>query len=140
MNRKAKFDYDVIEALEAGVVLTGAEVKSIKNNQVNLSGSRVVFEGGQAYILGMSVSLYKYATDAEYDPDRKKKLLLSRRQIEYLASKKESAGLTIVGLRVYTKGSFVKLEIGLVRGKKKYEKREKIKKRVETRRLARLIK
>lgn len=139
INRKARFDYEVIETFEAGVVLTGAEVKSIKKGQVNLMGSRVIFEPDGTYVLGMSVAAYEYANDEDYDPERKKKLLLSARQIEYLASKKESAGLTIVGLRVYNRGSLIKVEIGLVRGKKRYEKREKIKKRTEERKIARLL-
>jgi len=115
-------------------------VKSVKNGQVNLVGSRVIFDDNQAYILGMSVPLYEHSSDENYDPERRKKLLLSRRQIEYLISKRESAGLTVVGLAVYNRGSFVKVEIGLVRGKRKYEKREKIKKRTEERKLARLLK
>jgi SsrA-binding protein len=145
-NRKAKFDYEIIETLEAGMVLTGSEVKSIKKGHVNLTGSRVVFDkggthfGGQAYIIGMSVPLYEHTQDENYDPERRKKLLLSRRQIEYLASKKESEGLTVIGVSVYNKGSLIKIEIGLARGKKNREKREKIKKRIMDRKLARLLK
>lgn len=139
-NRKARFDYEVLETLEAGVVLLGAEVKAIKAGQVSLEGSRVVEIGGRYFVLGMQVSEYKYSHQEGYDPMRTKELLLKKFEMINLASKKTSSGLTLVPLSVYNKGALIKLELGLVRGKKKYEKREEMKKKAINKELAKRLK
>lgn len=139
-NRKARFDYEVLETLEAGVVLLGAEVKAIKAGQVSLEGSRVVEIGGRYFVLGMQVPEYKYSHQEGYDSMRTKELLLKKSEMINLASKKTSSGLTLVPLSVYNKGALIKLELGLVRGKKKYEKREEMKKKAINKELAKRLK
>lgn len=139
-NKKAKFDYEVVESFEAGVVLFGAETKSIKAGQVNLTGSRVIEKDGGLWVVGMNVPKYRFASDQDYDPGRIRKLLFHRQEIRQIEAKRASAGLTLIPLAVYNKGSLVKLSVGLVRGKKKYEKRELLKRRTEVRDLARRLK
>lgn len=139
-NRKARFDYEVIDTLEAGVILLGSEVKAIKAGQVSLDGSRVVENGGKLYVLGMQVSEYKFSHIEGYDPMRTKEILIRKSEKLDLATKKVSSGLTLVPLSVYNKGSLIKLEIGLVRGKKKYEKREEMKKKAINKELAKRLK
>ncbi len=139
-NKKAKFDYEVVETVEAGLVLTGAEVKSIKEGQVNLTGARVIERDGRLFVVGMNIPKYRFSSDPDYDPDRIRELLLRKQEVIQIASKKAAGGLTLVALAVYNKGDLIKLSIGLVRGKKKYEKREKVKRRVEERALARRLK
>jgi SsrA-binding protein len=139
-NRKARFDYEVVDTLEAGVILLGSEVKAIKAGQVSLDGSRVVENGGKLYVLGMHVPEYKFSHIEGYDPLRTKEILIKRSEKLDLATKKVSSGLTLVPLSVYNKGSLIKLEIGLVRGKKKYEKREEMKKKAINKELAKRLK
>ena len=139
-NRKARFEYEVVETFEAGLILTGPEVKSIKAGQANLTGARVIEKEGKLFVVGMSVPKYQFATDPEYDPGRIRELLFHKREITSILSKKEARGLTLVALSAYNKGDLIKLEIALVRGKKKYEKREQVKKRDEELALARRLK
>src|SRR5689334_3512104 len=139
-NKKAHFDYQIIEAFEAGIILTGAEVKSLRAGQGNLTGSRVVDRNGALWIIGMNVNKYAFATDPDYDPLRSRKILLHRKELDHILTKKESEGLTLVPLALYNKGDLIKVEVGLVRGKKQYEKRESIKKRTEERWLSRQLK
>lgn len=139
-NRKAKFDYLVVEAIEAGIVLMGSEVKSIKSGQASLEGSRIVPREGALWVIGMQVPLYKYSQIEGYDPIRSRKLLIKSKEIEEIEAKSRTAGLTLIPLSVYNKGALIKLEIGLVRGKKKYEKREILKKRTVARELAARLK
>ncbi|MFA6214981.1 MAG: SsrA-binding protein SmpB [Patescibacteria group bacterium] len=131
-NKKALSDYQVLEKLEAGIVLSGAEVKSVKNGQINLKGSYVTINNqGEAWLIGAHISAYKAASAgrATYQPDKSRKLLLHQKEIDYLLGKTKEKGLTIMPISVYTKGSLIKLNISLVRGKKLYDKRESIKKR-----------
>jgi len=139
-NKKARFEYEVVETFEAGVILTGGEVKSIKVGQVNLTGARIIEKGGKLFVVGMSVPKYRFATDPEYDPGRIRELLFHKKEITSILSKKEAHGLTLVALSAYNKEDLIKLLIGLVRGKKKYEKREQLKKRDEEMALARRLK
>lgn len=139
-NKKARFDYEVVEALEAGIVLSGAETKSVKEGQVNLTGARIVERDGAFWVIGMNIVKYKYSTNPDYDPIRSRKLLVHRKEVAQIMAKKESSGLTLIPLSVYNKGALVKVEIGLVRGKKMYEKRELLKKRTEERALSRKYK
>ncbi|MEA3272546.1 MAG: SsrA-binding protein SmpB [Patescibacteria group bacterium] len=131
INKKALFDYEILEKLEAGLVLTGQEVKSVKNGQINLKGSYVTLKDGEAYLLNAHISPYKKAGILkDYNPTRSRKLLLHKKELTRLIGKSQEKGLTIIPLKVYTKGrGKIKIEIGIGRGKKKYEKRETIKKR-----------
>ncbi len=139
-NKKARFEYEVVETFEAGLILTGPEVKSIKAGQVNLTGARIIEKDGRLFVVGMSVPKYQFATDPEYDPGRIRELLFHKKEVTSILSKKQAHGLTLVALAAYNKGDLIKLEIGLVRGKKKYEKREQLKKRDEELALARRLK
>lgn len=139
-NKKARFDYDIVEDFESGIVLSGAEVKSIRDGGATMMGSRVVFEEDGAYLIGLNISKYKFDSAEEYVPDKRRKLLLHKKEIIEIHSKMKSAGLTVVPITLYNKGSLVKVKIALVRGKKKFEKREIIKKRESQLALARRYK
>jgi len=139
-NKRVRFEYQVVETFEAGLILTGAEVKSIKNGQLNLTGARVIEKDGRLWVVGMNIPKYQHATDPDYDPGRIRELLFRKTEIASILAKKQAAGLTLMALAVYNKGDLIKLSVGLVRGKKKYEKREQVKKRVEERALARRLK
>lgn len=128
-NKKAKFDYRVVESFEVGLVLTGAEVKSVRGGGANLTGSRVVLVDGELWVVGMNIQKYAYSAEADYDPQRRRKLLVKKAEILAIEMKRRSAGLTMVPLAVYNRLRFLKMEVGLVRGKKKYEKREVLRKR-----------
>ncbi len=123
-NKKATFEYEIIERLEAGVSLTGAEVKSVKGGHAQLTGAFVRIIGSEAYLVNAQIFPYLYARPEGYDPKRTRKLLLHKSELIRLKSKLDGANLTLVPLSWYTKGPLVKLEIGLARGKKQYEKRE----------------
>ncbi len=140
-NKRVLRDYEVVKKIEAGVVLTGAEVKSAKMGQVNLSGGRVMIGGDEMWLTGVSIAKYKYdGSEEEYDMARKRKLLVKKEERLFLEGKSRSGGLTLMPLSMYNKGKLIKVEIGLVRGKKKFEKREELKKRTEKRELARRLK
>jgi len=139
-NRKAKFDYEVIEDFEAGIVLSGAEVKSIRGGGATMTGARVVFDADGAFIVGMNIPKYKYDGTEEYSSSKRRKVLLHKKEIIEIQSKMRSAGLTVVPITLYNKGSLVKVKIALVRGKKKFEKRELLKKRESQLGLARRLK
>ncbi len=123
-NKKATFDYTILERIEAGVNLTGAEVKSIKGGHAKLEGSFVRLIGSEAYLVNAQIFPYVYARPEGYDPTRTRKILLHKAEIIHFKSKLDGANLTLVPLSWYTKGPLVKLEIGLARGKREYEKRE----------------
>lgn len=130
INKKARFDYEILETGEGGLQLTGPEVKSIKGGQVQLKGSFLYVQGDELWLKGAYVAPYKPAgAQAEYDPYRDRKVLVHRRELRRLIGKRQSEGLTIVPLAIYTKGDLIKLEFAVARGKRKYEKRELIKKR-----------
>ncbi len=128
-NRRAYHDYEIIETLEVGMVLKGSEVKSIRNRQIHLRDSYVRVEKGELWLWNAKIPQYRYAQDEDYKEDRKRKLLASRRQIDYLDRKVNTAGVTIVPLKVYQVRGRFKLEIGLVKGRKQYEKRRRQKER-----------
>lgn len=136
-NRSAFHDYNILERLEAGIKLTGPEVKSAKNGHVSLSGAFVRIIGSEAYLVNAQIFPYEFARIDNYDPRRTRKLLLSKREIVVLKQKTESAGLALVPVSLYTKHGLVKLEVGIGKGKKKYEKREELKKRAQKRELER---
>ena len=133
VHKKALFDYDIVDRFEAGIALTGHEVKSVKGGHANLDGSFVRVIGNEAYLVHAQVFPYQFARPEGYDPRRTRKLLLHKKEIISLKSKLEGAHLTLVPLSWYTTGPLIKLEIGLARGKKQYEKRE-AKKREDMRR------
>jgi SsrA-binding protein len=136
-NKKATFEYEILERLEAGVNLTGAEVKSIKGGHAQLTGAFVRIIGSEAYLVNAQIFPYIYARPEGYDPKRTRKLLLHKAELIRLKSKLEGANLTLIPLSWYTKGPLVKLEVGLARGKKQYEKREVKRKEDQRRELER---
>lgn len=140
-NKKARFDYEVLDTLEAGLVLSGQEVKSIRKGAAKLVGSFVTFRGDAAYVTNMQVPKYRYAGSLpNYDPTQSRKLLLTKKEIAYLRGKSQEKGLTIVPLSLYTKGPRIKMEVGVMRGKKQHDKRRTIKKRELDREVRRAMK
>jgi len=139
-NKKAFFEYDILDTIEAGLVLTGAEVKSIRNKHIKLTGSFVHIYQDEAYINNMHIASYKHAVQINYDPTQRRKLLLNRKEIAYLQGKSQEKGLTIIPLSVYTKGRHIKLEIAIARGKKSYDKKRVLKERDLNREAQRAIK
>ena len=135
-NRKARHDYDILESQEVGLVLRGTEVKSLRASQVTFKDSYADIRNGEAWLLGCHITPYSHGTDANHDPERPRKLLLHRREINRLVGKVAERGLTIVPLRLYFKEGRAKLELGLARGKKTYDKRASIRERDERRELA----
>lgn len=134
-NRRAHFDYHIEETFEAGLVLTGTEVKSIRQARVNLQDSYAVIRNGEAWLLNMYVAPYEHGNRYNHEPTRTRKLLLNRREIDYLAGKTRERGLTLVPIKLYIKGDRIKVEIGVGRGKKKYDKRRDIAEREAKRRM-----
>lgn len=128
-NKKARFDYTIVETFEAGLVLTGSEVKSIRAKQMQLKDSYVAFVGDEAFLQNAHIAEYKNSSYNNHAPERLRKLLLNRRELEEIYGALRERGLTCVPLKVYFKGGRVKLEIALVKGKKAHDKRESIKKR-----------
>jgi len=141
-NKKGLSDYQILEKIEAGLVLSGPEVKSVKLSGIDLKGSYVSIDGGgQVWLVGTHVSPYRPAKSAQvgYQANQNRKLLLHQKEIDYLRGKQHERGLTIIPVSVYTKGSLIKVEIGIARGKKQYDKRESIKKREVDRQIRRTL-
>jgi SsrA-binding protein len=129
-NKKARHEYEILDTLEAGLVLTGGEVKSIRTGNVRLKGGYITFHKNAPVLTNVHIPKYKYAApDPMANPERSRMLLLTQRQIRYLQGKSQEKGLTIVPLSLYTKGRRIKIEIGIARGKKQYDKRRTIKER-----------
>jgi len=140
-NKKAYFNYEILERFEAGMVLNGQEVKSIKSGRINLAGSYVVIQDGEPRLVGSNIPAYQPKNaPSDYDQQRSRKLLLNKKEIGYLIGKTKERGLTLVPLKVYTKNRRLKLEFGLAKGKKKFDKRETIKKREDERDIERTLK
>lgn len=129
-NRKARHDYVILETYEAGIVLVGSEVKSIREGRVSIKEAYADVEDEEVWLHGMHISPYEKSRPFGHDPKRPRKLLLTKREIKRLIGKVKERGLTLVPLKVFFKGPWVKVEIALVKGKKKYEKREAIKRRI----------
>lgn len=127
-NKKAYHDYEILDTYEAGIALNGDEVKAIKNHQANLKGSFVDTENDEAYINEMHVSRYKFSSRKEYNPTRKRKLLLHKKQILKINQEISQKGITAIPLELYSKNGRVKVKIGICRGKKLHDKRETLKK------------
>jgi SsrA-binding protein len=128
-NRKAYHDYYIQDSQEAGIVLTGSEIKSIRAGRVNLREAYIRPEGGELWLLNAHIARYEASSYLSHEPTRPRKLLLHRRQIDSLTSKVAEKGLTLVPLRLYIKGSIAKVEVALAKGKKLYDKRESIARR-----------
>ena len=140
-NRKARFNYEILEKFEAGIELLGFEVKSIKNKRGSLDGSYMAVRGNEVFVLNLDIPPYQTGnTPAGYDTRRERRLLLTRQEIKKLIGLESRKGLTVVPISVYTKKNRVKLELAVVRGKKKSDKRETIKKRDTEREMRREMK
>ncbi len=127
VNKKAYFDYQITDRFEAGINLIGAEVKAVRLGHADLSGSFIKIIGSEAYLLNAKIFPYKYAAPEGYDETRTRKLLLHKKEIIALKSKTDGSNLAIIPVSLYLKNGFIKVEIALGKGKKKYEKKEAIK-------------
>ncbi|MCS7220395.1 MAG: SsrA-binding protein SmpB [Anaerolineae bacterium] len=139
-NRKAYHDYEVVDTLEAGIVLTGTEIKSIREGRVNLRDGFAIIRGGEVWLLNVHIAPYPGGNRQNHEPRRERKLLLHRREINRLAGRVQEKGWTLVPLRLYLKDNKAKIELGLVRGKREYDKREAIAKREAEREVQREMK
>jgi SsrA-binding protein len=140
-NRQALFDYEILEKIEAGLVLTGFETKAVRQGKIQLNSGRVILKGNEAWLLNAVISPYQPGNlPPDFSPDRSKKLLLSREEIKNLIGKSSEKGLTIIPLSVYAKGRRIKIDIGLARRKKKFDQRETIRKREAKREIGRTLK
>ena len=140
-NKKAHLKYAPLESFSAGLELLGSEVKSLRNKNGSLDGARVVVRGGEAFIVGMTIPPYQTANmPKQYDPERPRRLLLTKKEIAILAAAESKKGLTIIPFEVYTAGRFVKARVSIVRGKSKTDHREDLKKRDALRETGRVLK
>ena len=129
-NRKVFFNYEILEEYEAGIELSGIEVKSLRAGKCNLEGAFITIRGREAFIINLEIPPYQANnTPTDYDPKRNRRILLTKKEIDTLANLELKKGLTIVPISVYNKGSKLKVKVAVVRGKKKFDKRETIKKR-----------
>lgn len=140
-NKRAHFDYDILEKFEAGIVLHGFEVKSLKQKHGSLQGAYVTFDENHAYLVKMFIPPYQVNnTPDSYDPERRRTLLIKKSELAKLLAQKKSQGVTTIPISVYIKNNLLKVELGIARGKKKHDKRESIKKRDSERDLGRKLK
>jgi len=140
-NKKAHYDYEILQEYEAGIVLTGQEVKSIRSGKISLKGSYVILKDEQAYLVGAKIPPYQPKNaPADYDPERFRKLLLNKSEIKQLIGKSKEKGLALIPLKIYTKHAKIKLAFGIGKGKKKTDKRENIKRREIQREIERELK
>ena len=128
-NRKARYDYEILDTIEAGIVLTGTEIKSIKNGSANLKDSYAIIKNGEAFLLNMHISHYEQGNIFNHDETRTRKLLLHKKEILKLNEKIQMLGYTLVPIKLYFKKNKVKILVGIAKGKKNYDKREAIKKK-----------
>ena len=140
-HRKAHFNYEILEKFEAGIILQGSEVKAIREGRVNLADSYVSFKRNEAWLLNLQIQAYSHASPFNnHDPKRERKLLLHQHEIEFLDAQIQTKGLTLIPLRLYFKKGKAKIELGLARGKKLFDKRETLKKRETERDLQKVFK
>lgn len=140
-NKRAYFDYEILEKFTAGLVLTGTEVKSVREGKVSLGDAYCFIREGEIFVRGMQIAEYKFGTYNNHNPERERKLLLERKDIKRLSRKTKETGNTIVSLRLFfSESGYAKLRIGLARGKKQYDKRESIKEKDSKRQMDRLHK
>ncbi len=139
-NRKAHFNYEILERFTAGIKLLGMEVKAVRKGQVSLDGSHVSIRGDEAYLIGVSITpLQPKNTPTDYEVRQNRQLLLNKKEIRELAESEKMRGLTIVPISMYNKGRYIKVEVAIVRGKKKFDKRETMKKRDSEREVQRTL-
>ncbi|HOE21354.1 MAG TPA: SsrA-binding protein SmpB [Spirochaetota bacterium] len=136
-NKKARFEYEILDTIEAGIVLKGTEVKSVRLKKVNIQDAYARIKDGEAFLYGMNISPYESGNIFNHDPLRVRKLLLHKQEIKRLTGKQQEKGLTLVPLKVYWKNGKVKVLLGLAKGKTLYDKRHDIKKRDSDRELQR---
>jgi SsrA-binding protein len=140
-NKKAYFDYEILEKFEAGMVLSGQEVKSIKSGKISLKSSYVVFNEQEPFLIGAKVPAYQPKNaPSDYDPEKSRKLLLKKTEIKHLIGKVSERGIALIPLKIYVKNAMVKLEFGIAKGRKKFSKKEMIKKRENQREVQRELK
>lgn len=140
-NKKIHFNFEILETFEAGLELFGHEVKSLRNKKASLEGAYVVVRGNEAFLVGATIQPYQpINTPKEYDPERSRKLLLHKKELNKLSLAESQKGLTIVPMSVYNKGRNLKLKIAIARGKKKHDKRETIKARDSKKKIERQLK
>lgn len=138
-NKKAYHDYFIEESIEAGIQLLGTEVKSLREGKANLKDSYVIIKNSEVYLLNCHISPYSHGNIMNHDPLRTRKLLLHKKEIERLKGKIQQKGYTLIPLKIYFKGPYAKVEVGLAKGKRLYEKRETIKEREARREIGRAI-
>jgi SsrA-binding protein len=139
-NKKAYHDYEIMEKLEAGIVLLGTEVKSLREGRANLKDSYAKITRGEVFLYGLHISPYSHASYDNHDPERVRKLLLHNVEIKRLVGKTQERGFSLIPLKIYFHHGRAKVELGLARGKKLYDKRESLKRKEETREMDRLRK
>ena len=139
-NKKARHDYHIIEVIEAGMVLLGTEVKSLREGRANLKDSYARIRDGELYLVQAHISPYSHASYDNHDPERVRKLLVHKRELKRLTGKTQEKGLTLVPLKIYFKDGKAKVELALASGKKSYDKRETLKRQTQKREMERAIK
>ncbi|MGX6961356.1 SsrA-binding protein SmpB [Vagococcus xieshaowenii] len=139
-NRKAMHDYTILETVEAGMVLQGTEIKSIRNGRINLKDGFATIRNGEAYLHNVHISPYDQGNIFNHDPLRARKLLMKKKQIHSLVGETKNAGITLVPLKIYIKNGFAKVLIGVAKGKKQYDKREDLKRKDINREVERALK
>ncbi|SDN74755.1 SsrA-binding protein [Desulfonauticus submarinus] len=137
VNKRAKREYEILETFEAGLVLQGSEVKSLRLGRISFKDGYVRFHNEEAFLVGVHIAPYENAGYAQHDPERERKLLLHKREIRSLMGKVEQKGLTVIPLKVYFKNGKAKVELGLAKGKKLHDVREELKRRTIAREMAR---
>ncbi|HGD2174622.1 TPA: SsrA-binding protein SmpB [Streptococcus agalactiae] len=139
-NKKAHHDYTIVETIEAGIVLTGTEIKSVRAARITLKDGYAQIKNGEAWLINVHITPYDQGNIWNQDPDRTRKLLLKKREIEKISNELKGTGMTLVPLKVYLKDGFAKVLLGLAKGKHDYDKRESIKRREQNRDIARQLK
>ena len=140
VNRKARHNYEILDTLEAGIALVGTEVKSLREGRINLKDSYARIKNGEVWLVGVHISPYSHGSYNNHQPERERKLLLHRKEIRRLIGKVQESGLTLVPLKVYFKRGVAKIELGLARGKRVYDKRQDVAKRDAQREISRKLK
>ena len=139
-NKKARYDYSIVDTIEAGIVLTGTEIKSVRAARIQLKDGYAQIKNGEAWLLNVHIAPFEQGNIWNQDPDRIRKLLLKKKQIVKLANDLKGTGMTLVPLKVYLKNGFAKVLLGIAKGKHDYDKRESIKRREQERDIKRVIK
>lgn len=139
-NRKARYEYSILDTVEAGIVLQGTEIKSIRAGRINLKDGYAGFRGGEIWLYNVHIAPFDKGNQFNHDPLRTRKLLMKKKQIDRLIGESKQSGVTLVPLKVYIKNGFAKVLIGLAKGKKQYDKRESLKRKDQKRQIERALK